>query len=157
MAEPIAPDPFWNWQEGCALKAVYVDAARGSVEAQAQLAETALGMTIAKAVDCKDGLATAIFWARVAVAHGRASDQLALAKLLHLWAALLFDEGNEQGSVMTQVEVIVILDRLADSGDDAAAETLSAHSSLLSKDAFTIARQTQRAIDAAKGEEARWQ
>ena len=153
MAKPIAPDPFWNWQDEPA-RALFIEAAKGNVDAQAGLAEGMLAKVLEKRIDRKWGIESALFWARAAVVHGRVYDQRNLATLLIVWADIKYHEGEQEIALLAEGEAIVILDRLADLGDDTAESILAAASSKISQAGFALARRAREEMKATAGGEA---
>lgn len=108
-------------------RAVFQLAACGDLAAQRCLAQAALAVRdeasrLGGAVDA--ATAEAIFWTRLAAAHGDASDGMRLSEALAHGGNVMFAQGRGDAAVALSAESVAILRVLAGAGHAEAAHTV---------------------------------
>ncbi|WP_327751682.1 hypothetical protein VVT58_01965 [Sphingobium sp. SJ10-10] len=100
-------------------------AAAGVVEAQREFVSASLDLLNSGQCDPILGHNSLLIWARIAAAHGHAEDRQMLAGCLCNLSDTLRRAGHEDLAVETVAEAIVILEELADEGNELGAECIN--------------------------------
>jgi hypothetical protein len=101
--------------------ALLQQAARGDADAQAQMVQATLQLIAEGKTSFPEGVRAAEWWARLAAVHGRHNDRMILAGVLMYAAQVSIDQEEEEMSLLYQAEAMLVLNDLADEGDEKAA------------------------------------
>lgn len=129
--------------EGTVIRDLLRQAACGDRHAQGVLAAEAIGLTTRGECDITEGLATAEILARLTTSHpgSDSTDYIGLASVLMLRAIIAKGVGETDDADVLEAEAIQILDRVADTGDEYAAELLVQAGQVCSLRAWAMARE----------------
>jgi len=128
-------------------------AACGDADAQAGMVDATLRLVIAGETAFGEGVRAAEWWARLAAVHGRPKDLMSLASVLMYAAQVAVDEGEDRRSIAYQAEAILVLNGLADDGDEEAGMFLQQTADLLPPESTLLAANVERFVRAADCEE----
>jgi hypothetical protein len=127
--------------------ALLTRAAHGDADAQAQMVQATLQLIAEGRTSFPEGVRAAEWWARLAAVHGRHNDRMILAGVLMYAAQVSIDQEEEALSLLYQAEAMLVLNDLADEGDEKAAlliqrvaEELPPEATLLAMDVERMAR-----------------
>jgi hypothetical protein len=132
--------------------ALLQQAARGDVDAQAQMVQATLALIAEGKTTFPEGVRAAEWWARLAAVHGRHNDRMILAGVLMYAAQVSIDQEEEEMSLLYQAEALLVLNDLADDGDEKAALFAQCVADELPAEASELALYVERMARAATEE-----
>jgi hypothetical protein len=125
--------------------ALILDAAKGGQAAQTQLCQIAFEHGNQGRMNMTAAVTAAEIFARMAAAHGDQGSRFRLAGVLMLCAGHAWNMGDSGESSAYQIEAVVLLNTLADEGNEEAATSLATLIPELAPDIISAA------ADAARG------
>jgi hypothetical protein len=124
--------------------ALLTRAARGDADAQAQMVQATLQLIAEGRTSFPEGVRAAEWWARLAAVHGRHNDRMILAGVLMYAAQASIDQDEEALSLLYQAEAMLVLNDLADEGDEKAALLIQRVAEELPPEASQLAMDVER-------------
>ena len=124
-------------------------AAKGDADAQSQMVQSTLQLIVDGKTSFPEGVRAAEWWARLAAVHGRHQDRMILASVLMYAAQVSIDQDEEEMSLLYQAEAILVLNDLADEGDEKAAMFIQRVTDELPPEATQLAMHVERAARGA--------
>jgi hypothetical protein len=124
--------------------ALLTRAAHGDADAQAQMVQATLALIAEGRTSFPEGVRAAEWWARLAAVHGRHNDRMILAGVLMYAAQVSIDQEEEAMSLLYQAEAMLVLNDLADEGDEKAALLIQRVAEELPPEASQLAMDVER-------------